>query len=255
MNRDLFVNGTEALRENLNNPLENDGRSYFVPNGSGRRWVMTDIHGSFQTFMRLINKINLTKEDQFFILGDSIDRAPYSLFVLEQLCELLVDGFQVYPLRGNHEQLVLEFALNDRQKLLAMTKHQYSRHLLIDNELPQAVMELFSTFPYYYELNDYFLVHAGFDTEIPNPFDGWKEMLWIRSMKYRQRVFEGKKVIHGHVPKPLDAIKSSVCKESNEICLDNGCIRSGVPKFGHLVCLDLDSKELITQKNIDFLPA
>ncbi|MEM9053191.1 MAG: metallophosphoesterase, partial [Bacteroidota bacterium] len=206
-------------------------------------------------FCLSLKKIKLKKSDQLFILGDSINRAPYSIFVIEHICELLVEGYQVFPLRGNHEQLVLDFALNDQNKLNAMTERQYSKHLLEKNRLPEPIIEFFRTLPFYYELEDHYLVHAGFDTDLKKPLQAWKEMLWIRSMKYQSKKLKGKTVVHGHVPTPLPLIEKQIVSKSPEIALDNGCIRAGVYNFGNLVCLDLDSREYLVQKNIDFLPA
>ncbi|MCH2214098.1 MAG: metallophosphoesterase [Flavobacteriales bacterium] len=251
----LISKGTEVLKENLARSIDANARAYFIKSPGGRRLVTTDIHGSYQTFMKLIKKIKLSKSDQLFILGDFINRAPYSIFVIEHICELLVKGYQIFPLRGNHEQLVLDFALDDQNKLKAMTERQYSKHLLKKDRLPKTTIEFFETLPFYYELEDYYLVHAGFDTGLKKPLKGWKEMLWIRSMNYNSKQLKDKTVIHGHVPTPLPLIEEQIVSKSPEIALDNGCIRAGVYHFGNLVCLDLDSREYLVQKNIDFLPA
>ncbi len=255
MQTELITEATMKLKDNLGEPLDEKGRSFFVERGQGRRLVLTDIHGSFQTFIRLLQKLNLQKEDQLFILGDMINRAPYSIYVIEKIAELLLQGYSVFPLRGNHEQLFLDFAKTDQHKLISLAERQYSSHLLENQELPKPVYKFFKALPYYYELEDYYLVHAGFNTDAKDPFSDWREMLWIRTMRYDKAVFNGKRVVHGHVPTTWSSIQKGVANQKSEIKLDNGCIRAGVFDFGRLVCLDLDSQELISKKNIDFLPA
>lgn len=251
----LIKAATAKLKANLGRSLDEEGQSYLVRNAIGRRLVLTDIHGSFQTFTRLLQRLDLRKEDQLFILGDSINRAPYSLYVIEKIAKLLVEGYSIFPLRGNHEQLFLDFAKNEPPKLIALADRQYSRHLLEGGELPKSIRKFFKSLPYYFDLDGFYLVHAGFNTEVSNPFVAWRDMLWIRSMHYDKAKMNGKRVIHGHVPTTLSEITLSVKNERPEIKLDNGCIRAGVYDYGNLVCLDLDSGALVVQKNIDFLPA
>jgi len=255
MQADLITEATKKLKENLSESLDEKGRSFFIDRSGGRRLVLTDIHGSFQTFVKLLRKLKLQKEDQLFILGDMINRAPYSIYVIEKIAELIVEGYSVFPLRGNHEQLFLDFAKTDQYKLISLTERQYSSHLLENQELPKPVYKFFKALPYFYELEDYYLVHAGFNTDAKDPFSDWREMLWIRTMRYDEEVFKGKKVVHGHVPTTWSSIQKGVANQKSEIKLDNGCIRADVFDFGRLVCLDLDSEELISKKNIDFLPA
>lgn len=251
----LIKEATKILKSNLGESLDGEGRSFFVERPSGRRLVLTDIHGSFQTFVKLLRKLKLTKDDQLFILGDMINRAPYSILVIEKIAELLVDGYSVFPLRGNHEQLFLQFAETDHAKLQALAERQYSSHLLKQDVLPKPIYKFFHALPFFYELEDYYLVHAGFNTDDKDPLSAWKDMLWIRSMRYDKKKLNGKKVVHGHVPTTLSVIKGDLANKKSEIKLDNGCIRAGVFDFGKLVCLDLDSGELTTKKNVDFVPA
>ena len=255
MEAELIKEATSRLRENLGESLDGEGRSFFMARSTGRRLVLTDIHGSFQTFTKLLRKLKLQKDDQLFILGDMINRAPYSIYMIEKIAELLVEGYSVFPLRGNHEQLFLDFAKTDNHKLISLAERQYSSHLLENQELPKPIYKFFGLFPYFYELEDYYLVHAGFNTDVKDPLSEWRDMLWIRTMHYDKEKLNGKKVVHGHVPTTLASIKKDVATHKSVIKLDNGCIRAGVFDFGRLVCLDLDSGELKSQKNIDFVPA
>ena len=247
----------DRLNINLIDPLDKRKRSYFVPKpASGRRLVITDIHGCYQTFIKLLDTVDLKKRDQLFILGDMIDRGPYSYLVLDKIWQLLDRGYQIFPLRGNHEQLFLNFNRENAKKLFTFASRQYASHLIdADGRLNSDVDKFFGNLPFYYETDIAFLVHAGFDTKIKNPFEAWKDMIWLRSFSYSEKRLKGKIVIHGHVPTSYEFISQEIEKGAKIINLDNGCIRSRVSGYGNLICFNLDTRELIAQKNIDLLPA
>lgn len=235
--------------------LDEQGRAYFIPSlGTGRRFAITDIHGCFETFCRLLQKIDLQKNDQLFLLGDLVDRAPYSFYVINKVVDLILDGYQVYCLRGNHEQIFIELNQHITAELFAFSKRQSSLHLLGKNYyVKPGIREFFGALPYYFETEKEFLVHAGFNTGLDNPFEDWRSMLWIRGFKYKSKKFKNKSVVHGHVPKIKKEIEFEI-SAGRSVCLDNGCVRSRVPGYGKLVCLDLDSLKLNAKKNSDIIP-
>jgi len=77
------------------------------------RYAITDIHGGNLTFQALLRKINLRHSDQLFLLGDYVDRGPDSMGVLETICNLIDAGYDVRPLRGNHDEMLLRTITND----------------------------------------------------------------------------------------------------------------------------------------------
>lgn len=246
----------DRLNSHLIDPLDKRRRSFFIPKPpSGRRLVITDIHGCFQTFIKLLNKVDLKKRDQLFIIGDMVDRGPYSYMVLDKIWQLLDRGYQVYPLRGNHEQLFLSFNRENRRKLSVFASRQYASHLLeADERLNTEVDKFFGTLPIYYETDIAFLVHAGFNTLVKDPFKEWKDMMWIRSFGYDDKKLKNKMVVHGHVPTPYSTISKRIKQGRKLVNIDNGCIRAGVEDYGYLMCFNIDTHELIRQKNIDLLP-
>ena len=86
----------------------NGALSAKIEKGRGKRLVIPDIHGCSNTFKELIEKVAPTKDDQLFFLGDYIDRGVDSSGVLKYLNELSEKGYQVFPIRGNHEQMLLD---------------------------------------------------------------------------------------------------------------------------------------------------
>ncbi len=243
----------KQLDKVLTDPLDRRKRSFYIEKPeSGRRFVITDIHGCFQTFLKLLDKISLKKVDQLFILGDMVDRGPYSYLVIEKIVQLINEGYAIFPLRGNHEQLFLNFNRENPRKLKTFAGRQYARHLLNETgHLPEFIDLFFSRLPYYYETDIAYLVHAGFNTRKINHFEEWKDMIWMRRFEYDKKKFKKKMVIHGHVPIPFDDISSAVVSANKNINLDNGCIRADILGYGRLVCLNMDTNEIISQKNKD----
>ncbi|CAM9973274.1 unnamed protein product, partial [Chrysoparadoxa australica] len=88
---------------------------------TGSRWVIGDIHGCFQTYQALLNKINLQKEDQLFLLGDYINKGPQSLEVIEVI---MSSKKNVFPLLGNHDKKLLEYYIrptfDKKEELVAL---------------------------------------------------------------------------------------------------------------------------------------
>lgn len=221
----------------------------------GRQLVIPDIHGCLKTFEILLDRVNYQKEDQLFLLGDYINRGPESAGVLEFIIDLGAAGYQVFPLRGNHEQM----ALDSHNRKLTMPQPQQTlprlqkRKGLVDKNglLLPKFYQFMNALPYYYELTDYYLVHAGFNFEKANPFVEYDAMMWIKDFIYDAYKAKGKTIIHGHVSTPYNEIEKSVKNRNRVICLDNGCYRKSVDGLGNLCCLDLTNDELIKQRNIE----
>jgi len=222
----------------------------------GRRFAMSDIHGCYRTFKNMVeNRLELTLDDQLFLLGDYIDKGPKSKKTLNYIIKLISKGYRIYPLRGNHEQEVLDVAENDPQILKWLLRKSPD---LIKNGLLRKQHYLFlDSLPYYYQLPDFYLVHAGFNFKAKNPLKDKKAMLW-RRMPEKSTTFGGDKIIlHGHQSFEIDVIKKRVAARSKIIGLDNGVnyIRAhriyDYTQMGNLCALNLDTFELITQKNIE----
>lgn len=74
-------------------------------NQVGRDFVVGDLHGCFGLLDRLLDHVRFDAAcDRLFSVGDLIDRGPDSLRSLEFL-----DAPWFYAVKGNHEDLLLEF--------------------------------------------------------------------------------------------------------------------------------------------------
>lgn len=222
------------------------------PANGGRRLVITDIHGCAKTFQKLLDKVQLTEDDQLFILGDFINRGPRSLQVVDTVLKLTRDGFDVFPLMGNHEETVLHILKEQPAELPMLLKSRNSLNLLNKRGIiRKRVFRFIRALPYYYQLDDVYLVHAGFNMKAENPFLDKHAMVWVRNF-FIEKKLNKRRVLFGHTPTKLSKIQTAVDSKTKYLCLDNGCSHTYLGKeYGRLLCYDLDSGELYKQKNID----
>ena len=61
-------------------------------------YVCSDIHGQYDLYKTMLNEINFTSEDHFYILGDMIDRGEDGIRVLQDVASRP----NVTCLLGNH---------------------------------------------------------------------------------------------------------------------------------------------------------
>lgn len=71
-------------------------------------YVMSDVHGEYERFIKMLNKIEFTKNDKLYILGDVIDRGPDSI----KLIKYIMGEKNIKLLNGNHESMMVESILS-----------------------------------------------------------------------------------------------------------------------------------------------
>ena len=111
--------------------------------------------------------------------------------------------------------------------------------------------------PLYIELDDFIIVHAGFDFTKEKPFEDEESILNIRDFKYDKEKAKGKTIVFGHYPTYYKKILKKIKKRKKKIPLDNGCVYNKAHKIydfhklRKLCCFNLDTYELICQENIE----
>lgn len=220
------------------------------------RYAITDIHGCLRTFKTLVlEQLQLSKKDELYLLGDYVNKGPDSKGVLDFIMHLQKQHYQVHCLRGNHDQMLLraaskgESALNLSETEKKMVLQSFGMHDF--RKLPTLYANFIDSLPYYLELPDYFLVHAGFDFHQADLFSDKEAMLNIRQYEVDWARLNNKKLLHGHTPTALHAIKKSVAHQDAKINLDAGCVYYKNAAYGNLVSLDLDTFLLNIQYNLD----
>ncbi len=232
--------------------------------------MISDIHGCLNTVRTLIETLIIPdKDDTLCFLGDYIDRGPESKGVIDYIMGLQAQGYGIIALKGNHEEFLskaweeeqhlkkfLFFKENNKSKESWLKYGGYDAMLSFKadriNQIPSYYIDWINQRPLYYELDKYFIVHAGLNFQIDNPLDDKQAMLWIRDYKIEPAKIQYKKLIHGHVPVSLDFINLTIESDSYPfIDLDNGCYMAHKAGYGNLLALELNSLELKVQPNID----
>jgi serine/threonine protein phosphatase 1 len=224
------------------------------------RYAIGDIHGCISPFREMVETlIKLTPDDTLFLLGDYIDRGPDSSGVIDYILKLKGSGYDIRPIMGNHEFMLLESLENETGYILwcmngsdatllsyGIKREELSnpRHI---RKIPFTHLDFFHSLPLYIEDKDFLFVHAGISSTHPDPLKDPDTLLWTRSEQFPEALLKGRKVIHGHSPCNIKDIKARISDpESRVINLDGGCVYHGIPERGKLVGLNLETFELFS---------
>jgi len=227
-------------------------------------YVISDIHGQYDMFLELLDKIRLKETDTLYILGDVLDRGPHPIKTLRRLMEMP----NVICIVGNHELMALEclkFLMKEiteasieeldaetLDNLLtwqvngSQTTIEEFRHL--DQETKQEVINFIRDFLIYEEITvngqDYLLVHAGlgnFSPEKEMEDYSLHDLIWVRP-DYEVKYFDDVFVVTGHTP--TQTIEGNprpgfIYRKNNHVAIDCGAHYPG----GRLAAICLDTGE------------
>ena len=62
-------------------------------------YVMSDIHGDYEGYLKILDKIKFSDSDVLYINGDVIDRGMGGIKILQHM----MMHSNIYPILGNHE--------------------------------------------------------------------------------------------------------------------------------------------------------
>lgn len=218
-----------------------------------RTIAIGDIHGCCKTFLRLLTKLDLKRSDTLYLLGDYVDRGPDSKGVISTILSLRREGYDLRPLKGNHEQMLLES--NDVEDFRSLwldnggIQTLMSYHVRHALEIPGEHLRFLESLPLYEITDTHVLVHAALDLTLDDPFgeEGANAMLWGRSTRGDWSKLGGRTLVTGHTPVDFEHLIGSL--RTQHIELDNGCV-FGAAEFhlGRLVAVVLETGELFQQK-------
>lgn len=176
--------------------------------GSLATYFISDIHGEYDLFCRLLEKIKYSSSDKLIILGDIIDKGSKSILTTK----LVMSLSNCQMITGNHEYyfmkrfVSLASDMNDgdsTDELLFKLQEYFPNER---EKLTFDIIEYFESLPYYIEERDYICVHAGLsldsrgcvismDKQIPQSF------LFDRKLTEKSvQVNSSKAVLFGHTP-------------------------------------------------------
>lgn len=198
-----------------------------------RTFVVGDIHGCLDQLRRLMEKIDWDPGmDSLIFVGDYIDRGENSKEVVDFILDLMDESPCIECLMGNHESMFLQYISGRDKDLYFMngglsTIRSYSRDKGFF--VPESHLDFYGSLKMYLELEDHFVVHAGFRPGRAPEDQVSHDMLWIRDPFICSEHDFGKQVIFGHTPFEKPLIKKT------KIGIDTGAVYGG-----GLTCLELN---------------
>lgn len=205
---------------------------------NGKTFIVGDVHGCLGMLQRLMDQIGWRPDvDRLIFLGDFIDRGSESRGVVEYVLEISKRSGHVECLMGNHEKILLDFLdgrdmntffVNGGMATLNSYRGETPRYggFLI----PDEHLSFFRSLKLLIELDDFYIVHAGFRPGVPIEKQSTEDLLWIRDSFIFSNYYFGKRVIFGHTPFAHPLVME------NKIGLDTGAV------YGNrLTCLELPS--------------
>ncbi len=216
-------------------------------------YCMSDLHGRYDLFKEMLEKIHFSDEDTLYILGDIVDRGPEPI-------EILFDVMKrpnVYCLLGNHEVMALAVLKDldasgiDKVDMGAMIDWQFNggastlnEFYLLSAEERRDLLEFLDEFTLYETLdvndNSFILTHAGLGNfNINKKMSDYSlyDLTWERP-GLKDRYFPDDHIycVFGHTPVQLYNNKAEVIFGDHKIDIDCGASFPG----GQLACLCLN---------------
>lgn len=185
-------------------------------------YVISDLHGNYEGYRKILEKINFHEKDALYVNGDVVDRGSGSIKILEHM----MMQPNIYPILGNHEYIACQclaflmqeinddtIAQLDDGKLEGFLQwqkiggDQTIREFQTRNRTQQeAVIEYLKEFSLYEEITvkdaSYVIVHAGLDhfaSDRPLSDYHLHELLF-HSPDYGQVYYPDRYLITGHLP-------------------------------------------------------
>ena len=222
-------------------------------------FVTSDIHGCYDQYLRLLQRLDLKEDDRLYILGDIVDRGSGGIEIIKDVMKRK----NVVCLRGNHDHCALgflkRFALQNHSTEEDRLKEGFSLWLAdggattfsafskLDNDEKQTVLNFLDALPFYEEISingqRFFLSHTV--CEKAKLLDIEKCGIWdflIGEPEYEMCYFEDMTIVTGHTPTGFidPAYTGRIWKGNRHIAIDCGAV------FGNpLGCVCLDTMEEI----------
>lgn len=221
-------------------------------------YVMSDLHGCYEKYTKMLSLIDLKENDTLYILGDIVDRGQDGIKIIFDL----IGRKNVIALRGNHDHkagIMLSRLMQPKESIAGKQFEKQlefwlsdgghptkDKFLMLPEEEKRKVIEYFKAMPFYKKVEvdgcKYFLSHTVPEIEcMPEQPELCSEReLILGEPDYEEIYFEDIILVTGHTPTMLIDQNSmgKIWKGNNHIAVDCGAV------FGNpLGCICLDTGE------------
>ena len=204
-------------------------------NDYNRIFVMSDIHGQYDLFLKMLDRIKLKREDLLVIIGDICDRGKKSYEIYMKCMKMIKLGYNLKFILGNHEDMLLE-DLENGYPIRYETEYSVFRNSKYfenkdmkdwheENFLEEIewLVKWLKNCPLIISGNENIFVHAGLDLKKVLEKQEKETVLWTReefwlmeNVEFEE--YKGKNIYFGHTPningrisKKTDRIKGIDC--------------------------------------------
>lgn len=216
---------------------------------------MSDIHGFRDSFIKMVERINLRAEDTLYILGDVIDRGPEPIALLQ----LVMREKNMLFLLGNHEDMLLNYLTDGSLERWMRNGGGVTLKQWEEQSLPTRLemADFLLSCPLYRKVDHYLLVHSGLivpkemredDVDSILAVQEKNHLVWSREDFFNRAALDQTVVVFGHtstacirasrnlpVPVPFTIWHDELFLD--KIGIDCGSYN---PQGGQLGCLRLD---------------
>ena len=215
---------------------------------------MSDIHGMYDKYIKMLSEINLKESDDLFIIGDSVDIGKNPIKLLKDMSM----RSNVFHILGDCEYNALknmktitdlngEIKISDADSFIeSLPPHRKTtikEYMELDSEGRAAIMEYISEMPLLEAISagdkEYLLVHAGLKNfSADRALDDYNidELIFDADFVYSTGEFGGVTLVTGHGPSENHGERRKrAFKSDGHIALDCGAAQGGVLCA---VCLD-----------------
>ena len=231
-------------------------------NDYNKIFVISDLHGQYDLFLKLLEKINLKREDLLVIMGDICDRGEKSYEIYMKCMKMIKLGYNLKFILGNHEDMLLE-DLKNHYPLRYETEYSFYRHSKYfenkdmkdwheENFLEEIewLVKWLKNCPLVISGNENIFVHAGLDLNKGLEKQEKETVLWTREEFWLMEnveleEYKGKNIYFGHTPN----INGRISKKTDRIKgIDCGAF------FTHFLgCIEVKSQEEIYVYEDEFI--
>ena len=221
-------------------------------------YAISDLHGRYDLYLKMLDKIGFSKRDTLYVLGDCVDRGDEGLKIVLDIAQ----RDNVIALMGNHDYTALSILQNldrelrpgqfeDMRYLIETwmidggraTYNEYKRLSVDERRLALMTMDSFRN---YAEVGvwdrEFVLCHGGIGNYIKDrPLDKYNttDFTFVREDYSKYKFANPRKfLVTGHTPTAVivGAKEGKIYKNKDHIAIDCGAV------FGYgLGCICLDT--------------
>ncbi len=199
--------------------------------------IYGDLHGCLEEFKELRAKVNPSSNDKEIVIGDILDRGPFSNELLTYIRKN-----NILSILGNHEYKYLRYKKHQNNFLKTGNKNPIildAKNIKIFNNLNSEDFEYLKALPFFIKIDNLTLVHSGLTNKIDLDTASNKDLektLWIRTLddnektlslsddyptaRYWSEYYDGNQgtVVYGH--QPFNEVKI----DTYSFGIDTGCV-------------------------------